>query len=216
MMCTLTRELSHNTMLSLSVMCKRADRWKIIVIFLRMFLTFFSLPSRYFGIIFDMSAQESRIDHPQRPNHARKTPSVSKNVVKQAGVKKSNTRSITTGMEETDTKFLTGAVDTVSMDQKWSKTKHDWKAETRSRSGGVRTTRQIRRNERERGRKARLNAAFQVLRSVVPRTSMNSSGTVSERKMTQVEILRLAKNYISSLTEILREDNRYNLGSFNA
>ena len=163
-----------------------------------------------------MSAQESRIDHPQRPNHARKMPSVSKNVVKQAGVKKSNTRSITTGMEETDNKFLTGAVDTVSMDQKWSKTKNDWKAETRSRSGGVRTTRQIRRNERERGRKARLNAAFQVLRSVVPRTSMNSSGTVSERKMTQVEILRLAKNYISSLTEILREDNRYNLGSFNA
>ena len=34
-----------------------------IVIFLRMLLTFFSLPSRYLGIIFDMSAQESRIDH---------------------------------------------------------------------------------------------------------------------------------------------------------
>ena len=63
------------------------------------------------------------------------------------------------------------------------------------------TTRQLRRNERERGRKARLNAAFQVLRSVVPEHLVAGS---SDKKMTQVEILRLAKNYIWDLTEMLK------------
>ena len=73
-------------------------------------------------------------------------------------------------------------------------------------SNGSRSTRQLRRNERERGRKARLNAAFQVLRSVVPDASSTRAGT-TERKMTQVEILRLAKNYISNLTEILQTNS---------
>ena len=64
--------------------------------------------------------------------------------------------------------------------------------------------RQERRNTRERGRKARLNAAFQVLRSMVPH-ELNS--TQEQRKLTQVEILRLAKNYICSLTTILQTCN---------
>lgn len=62
--------------------------------------------------------------------------------------------------------------------------------------------RQERRNARERGRKARLNAAFRVLRSIVPH-DLDST----QRKLTQVEILRLAKNYISSLTTILQTSN---------
>lgn len=75
----------------------------------------------------------------------------------------------------------------------------------------TKTTRQLRRNERERCRKARLNAAFQVLRSVVPN---NISSGASERKMTQVEILRLAKNYISNLTELLKDSNNYSFKTF--
>lgn len=62
--------------------------------------------------------------------------------------------------------------------------------------------RQERRNARERGRKARLNAAFRVLRSIVPH-DLDST----QRKLTQVEILRLAKNYICSLTTILQTPN---------
>ena len=64
--------------------------------------------------------------------------------------------------------------------------------------------RQERRNARERGRKARLNAAFQVLRSMVPH-DMDSAQ--EQRKLTQVEILRLAKNYICSLTTILQAND---------
>ena len=62
--------------------------------------------------------------------------------------------------------------------------------------------RQERRNARERGRKARLNAAFQVLKSMVPQDM-----DTTQRKLTQVEILRLAKNYICSLTTILQTCN---------
>lgn len=76
----------------------------------------------------------------------------------------------------------------------------------------AKTTRQLRRNERERCRKARLNAAFQVLRSVVP-NNISSTGA-SERKLTQVEILRLAKNYISNLTELLQDSNNYSFRTF--
>ena len=81
---------------------------------------------------------------------------------------------------------------------------------------GTRSTRQLRRNERERGRKARLNAAFQVLKSVVPDgiATSGSSSSSSDRKMTQVEILRLAKNYISNLTELLRQDSNISFAAF--
>lgn len=92
----------------------------------------------------------------------------------------------------------------------------------RSRSrhcqSGTRSTRQLRRNERERGRKARLNAAFQVLKSVVPDhiATSGSPTSSSDRKMTQVEILRLAKNYISNLTELLRQDTNISFAAFKA
>ncbi|XP_028405170.1 class A basic helix-loop-helix protein 15-like [Dendronephthya gigantea] len=82
---------------------------------------------------------------------------------------------------------------------------------TRTNVSKIKTTnltekspRQERRNARERGRKARLNAAFQVLRSMVPH---NADPDQEQRKLTQVEILRLAKNYISSLTTILETCN---------
>lgn len=139
--------------------------------------------------------------------------------MKQSGVKQTNGKSLNVQLEEKTSKLLTNAIQSDSRGTKWAKNHgNEWQAKRRTRPSGVRTTRQIRRNERERGRKARLNAAFQVLRSVVP-SNVNSSGGVSERKMTQVEILRLAKNYISNLTELLdkiKEEEKYSLRAFNA
>ena len=161
-----------------------------------------------------MNAQGTMRGHLQSQNTAKKLSSISKSFVKQTVSKKANGRSFNAAMEQSKPKLLTNGAESVSVDQTWGKKANEWKSSSRSRPAGVRTTRQIRRNERERGRKARLNAAFQVLRSVVP-SGLNKSGTVSERKMTQVEILRLAKNYISNLTELLKEDNTYALRSFN-
>lgn len=161
-----------------------------------------------------MNAQGTMRGHLQSQNTTKKLSSISKSFVKQTVSKKANGRSFGAAMEQSKPKLLTNGAESVSVDQTWGKNANEWKSSSRSRPAGVRTTRQIRRNERERGRKARLNAAFQVLRSVVP-SGLNKSGTVSERKMTQVEILRLAKNYISNLTELLKEDNTYALRSFN-
>lgn len=160
-----------------------------------------------------MSTQEAIRSHLQSQNQAKKLNSVPKSCVKQRGFKKTNSRSYSMDTEQSKPKLLTREVESVSIDETWAKNASKWKSPSRSRPAGVRTTRQIRRNERERGRKARLNAAFQVLRSVVPST-LNTPGAVSERKMTQVEILRLAKNYISNLTELLKEDNKYALRPF--
>lgn len=92
---------------------------------------------------------------------------------------------------------------------------HGQRSRSRHCQSVSRSTRQLRRNERERGRKARLNAAFQVLKSVVP-DNINATTGSSDRKMTQVEILRLAKNYISNLTELLRQDTNLSFAAFKA
>lgn len=167
-----------------------------------------------------MNSKETMRNHQQSHTQGKKLRSLAAdNCVKQAESKTSagtRTRSLHLEMDQSRTKRLAhGGEKTVKMHEKLTKTTTEWKSSASSRPAGVRTTRQIRRNERERGRKARLNAAFQVLRSVVPST-VNTSGTVTERKMTQVEILRLAKNYISNLTELLKQDsNTYTLRSFN-
>ena len=102
---------------------------------------------------------------------------------------------------------------TAQKQDKCSKTQDQIRSSGKMKSckPSAKSTRQLRRNERERCRKARLNAAFQVLRSVVPN---NVSTGTSERKMTQVEILRLAKNYISNLTELLQDNNDYRYRTF--
>lgn len=177
----------------------------------------FRLLQRYF---LAMSAQESRRGLFQSQSQGKKFSSItSKSFMKQSGGKHTNGKSLGVQLEDKSSKLLTNAIQSDSRGTKWAKTHgNEWQAKRRTRPSGVRTTRQIRRNERERGRKARLNAAFQVLRSVVP-SNVNSSGGVSERKMTQVEILRLAKNYISNLTELLdkiKEEEKYSLRAFNA
>ncbi|XP_031556663.1 protein atonal homolog 7-like [Actinia tenebrosa] len=69
----------------------------------------------------------------------------------------------------------------------------------------VRRHRQLRRNARERERQGRLNSAFDVLRGVIPDYL---SGKGPERKLTQIETLRLATHYIMALSEMLEEENQ--------
>lgn len=106
------------------------------------------------------------------------------------------------------------------MTASWRKPKHDRGSKGKqgkeakhghSTNGGVgsrkmkninRSPRQVRRNERERGRKARLNAAFKVLRNVIP---FYSEG-LNKEKLTQVQVLRLAAKYIMTLSDILGSD----------
>lgn len=69
----------------------------------------------------------------------------------------------------------------------------------------VRRYRQLRRNARERERQGRLNNAFDVLRGVIPDYL---SGKGQDRKLTQIETLRLATHYIEALSEMLEEDEQ--------
>lgn len=72
-------------------------------------------------------------------------------------------------------------------------------------SQNVRRHRQLRRNARERERQGRLNNAFDVLRGVIPDYL---SGKGPERKLTQIETLRLATHYILALSEMLEDENQ--------
>uniref|UniRef100_A0A670KFK2 Class A basic helix-loop-helix protein 15 n=1 Tax=Podarcis muralis TaxID=64176 RepID=A0A670KFK2_PODMU len=64
-----------------------------------------------------------------------------------------------------------------------------------------RRLRRLESNERERQRMHKLNAAFQALREVIPHVR-------AENKLSKIETLTLAKNYIKSLTStILRMSN---------
>lgn len=72
-------------------------------------------------------------------------------------------------------------------------------------SDSKRSPRQVIRNERERGRKARLNAGFRVLRTMIP----GYCGSPKKDKLTQVQVLKMAAKYIYNLTVMLEEnDNR--------
>lgn len=68
----------------------------------------------------------------------------------------------------------------------------------------VKRNRQLRRNARERERQSRLNSAFDVLRGVIPDYL---TGKGPERKLTQIETLRLAQHYIMALTELLQDSS---------
>lgn len=76
------------------------------------------------------------------------------------------------------------------------------KRERRVIPATVKRNRQLRRNARERERQSRLNNAFDVLRGVIPDYL---TGKGPERKLTQIETLRLAQHYIMALTELLQD-----------
>ncbi|XP_074014825.1 class A basic helix-loop-helix protein 15 [Numenius arquata] len=67
--------------------------------------------------------------------------------------------------------------------------KHPW-------SNKERRLRRLESNERERQRMHKLNNAFQALREVIPHVR-------AENKLSKIETLTLAKNYIKSLTSII-------------
>ena len=86
-----------------------------------------------------------------------------------------------------------------SKNKQGKEAKHGYSGVGRKSKNINRSPRQVRRNERERGRKARLNAAFKVLRNVIP---FYSEG-LNKEKLTQVQVLRLAAKYIMTLSDIL-------------
>ena len=86
-----------------------------------------------------------------------------------------------------------------SKNKQGKEAKHGYNGISRKSKNINRSPRQVRRNERERGRKARLNAAFKVLRNVIP---FYSEG-LNKEKLTQVQVLRLAAKYIMTLSDIL-------------
>ncbi|XP_034179831.2 class E basic helix-loop-helix protein 23 [Osmia lignaria lignaria] len=61
-----------------------------------------------------------------------------------------------------------------------------------------RTLRRLESNERERMRMHSLNDAFQSLREVIPHVT-------KERRLSKIETLTLAKNYIVALTDVICE-----------
>ncbi|KAF0025232.1 hypothetical protein F2P81_022113 [Scophthalmus maximus] len=87
-----------------------------------------------------------------------------------------------------------------------------WKGSLRSRQGGVgggrrrrrqrstgnreRSVRRLESNERERQRMHKLNNAFQALREAIPHVK-------TDKKLSKIETLTLAKNYIKALTTII-------------
>ncbi|NXP46527.1 BHA15 protein, partial [Heliornis fulica] len=72
---------------------------------------------------------------------------------------------------------------------KISQAKHPWSSKDRN-------LRRLESNERERQRMHKLNNAFQALREVIPHVR-------AENKLSKIETLTLAKNYIKSLTSII-------------
>ena len=77
-------------------------------------------------------------------------------------------------------------------------------------SARERNMRRLESNERERQRMHSLNDAFQDLREVIPHVNL-------DRKLSKIETLTLAKNYIKALTNVIcdmrGEDAPYNLKS---
>ncbi|CAH2307111.1 class A basic helix-loop-helix 15 [Pelobates cultripes] len=67
------------------------------------------------------------------------------------------------------------------------------KRRKQSSSGKEHSVRRLESNERERQRMHKLNNAFQALREVIPHVR-------AEKKLSKIETLTLAKNYINTLT----------------
>lgn len=75
---------------------------------------------------------------------------------------------------------------------------HQGRRRKSTNSARERNLRRLESNERERQRMHSLNDAFQSLREVIPHVKM-------ERKLSKIETLTLAKNYIKALTNTICE-----------
>lgn len=81
---------------------------------------------------------------------------------------------------------------------KQRKTSSSGRRKRNTLSARERNLRRLESNERERMRMHSLNDAFQALREVIPHVTM-------ERKLSKIETLTLAKNYIMALTNVICE-----------
>ncbi|XP_074501533.1 neurogenin-3 [Sebastes fasciatus] len=78
----------------------------------------------------------------------------------------------------------------------------DLKPQSRSSRSGQRGRRRMKANDRERSRMHNLNSALDALRSILP-------ALPEDAKLTKIETLRFAHNYIWALTETLRMADQY-------
>ncbi|KAJ8925158.1 hypothetical protein NQ315_001343 [Exocentrus adspersus] len=94
----------------------------------------------------------------------------------------------------------------------------------RAESGGVKRDQRVRvlkvrlrrskANARERNRMHGLNAALDRLRSRMPIQLTHSDLNSSPQKLSKIETLRLARNYILALTQTLQEGRPMDMGRF--
>jgi len=78
------------------------------------------------------------------------------------------------------------------------------KRKTQKKENKIRSERQTIRNERERHRKARLNAGFNVLRKTI---LGESDKKASEDRLTQLQTLKVASQYIANLTKMIKDND---------
>ena len=116
------------------------------------------------------------------------------------------------------TKIAFGKISKVSDHEETPKRKRYSKSRSRTKSPALiqklKKTRRIKANDRERTRMHSLNAALDQLRNILPNSN-------DDMKLTKIETLRLANNYIFALTETLKlldnldSGNAYNVQEVN-
>ncbi|XP_067142920.1 class A basic helix-loop-helix protein 15 isoform X2 [Centruroides vittatus] len=105
--------------------------------------------------------------------------------------------------ESTDSGSISDEITTPAKPKQQRKTANGRRRRT-ALNAREKNLRRLESNERERMRMHSLNDAFQALREVIPHISM-------ERKLSKIETLTLAKNYIMALTNVIcdmRGENR--------
>lgn len=83
---------------------------------------------------------------------------------------------------------------------------------TQSKPASATSSRRSKANQRERNRMHGLNDALDRLRGCVPlpqQLTVARCDHTAPQKLSKIETLRLARNYICALSEALREDRRY-------
>ncbi|RWS07082.1 protein dimmed-like protein [Dinothrombium tinctorium] len=103
------------------------------------------------------------------------------------------------GSESTDSSFVCDEITLRSLKRQRSNNIHGHGRRRKTTlNARERNVRRLESNERERMRMHSLNDAFQALREVIPHVRL-------ERKLSKIETLTLAKNYIMALTNVVCE-----------
>ncbi|XP_050312071.1 neurogenic differentiation factor 6-A-like [Anthonomus grandis grandis] len=89
-----------------------------------------------------------------------------------------------------------------------------WCEKTGTRGCGKVRVRRSKANARERNRMHGLNAALDALRRCMPIQMTHSDVNSSPQKLSKIETLRLARNYISAMSQTLQEGRSMDLNRF--